>query len=88
MTEKEKEDKKMDIDNKNLENALNNNQSQDNDSSPQMSREMEIGFHQGALNTLASERAELVKMAQNVDKIMGMHIQRLEQLGVKVQQSE
>jgi argininosuccinate synthase len=55
---------------------------------PQMPKEMEIGFLQGALNTLANERIELIKMIQNVEKIMGMHIQRLEQLGVKVQTNQ
>jgi len=48
-----------------------------------MSKEMEIGFHQGSLNTLASERIELLRIVQNVEKIMQMHIQRLEELGVK-----
>jgi len=83
----------MDINNENLENALNNSneapQAPTTDEvpqAPQMSREMEVGFHQGALNTLAAERQELFTMLQNVEKIMGMHIQRLEELGVKIQQ--
>ncbi|MDA3837230.1 MAG: hypothetical protein PF542_06440 [Nanoarchaeota archaeon] len=76
----------MDINNENLESALNNSaQPNETQQAPPMSAEMEIGFHQGALNTLASERAELNTMIQNVEKIMGMHIQRLEQMGVKVQ---
>jgi len=37
------------------------------------------------LNTLAAERAELITMIQKVEKIMGMHIQGLEALGIKVQ---
>jgi len=83
----------MDINNENLENALNNNeaqapeaQPQEQPAAPQMPREMEIGFHQGALNTLAAERQELYTMLQNVEKIMGMHMKRLEELGVNVQQ--
>jgi len=48
----------------------------------EMSREMEIGFHQGAINTLNKERSELIKMAQNVDSIMQAHAQRLQELGV------
>jgi argininosuccinate synthase len=52
---------------------------------PEMPKEMEIGFHQGALNTLVAERMELIQMIQNVEKILGMHIKRLEELGVKVQ---
>lgn len=51
----------------------------------QMSKEMEIGFHQGALNTLNKERGELLKMAQNVESIMQMHAQRLKELGVNIQ---
>lgn len=50
---------------------------------PTMSKEQEIGFHQGALNTLAAERNELVKMVGNVEAIMQMHVKRLEELGIK-----
>jgi argininosuccinate synthase len=82
----------MDINNENLENALSSTEAPQapvqNAEAPQMPKEMEIGFHQGALNTLSAERAELMTMIQNVEKIMGMHIQRLEQLGVKMQKKE
>jgi len=44
----------------------------------------EIGFHKGALNTLAAERNELVKMVQNVEAIMQAHLKRLEELGVDI----
>jgi hypothetical protein len=50
----------------------------------EMSKEEEIGFHKGALNTLANERNELIKMAQIVEQIMSGHIKRLEGLGVKM----
>ncbi len=46
----------------------------------------EIGFHKGALNTLANERNELFKMLQNVEGIMQAHLKRLEELGVKIGQ--
>lgn len=49
-----------------------------------VSKEEEIGFHKGALNTLVNERNELLKMMQNVEAVMQAHIARLEQLGVKV----
>lgn len=52
---------------------------------PQMPKETEIGFHQGALNTLVAERNELFKMIQNVEAIMQMHLKRLEELGVKIE---
>lgn len=52
---------------------------------PKMSKEMEIGFHQGALNTLVNERNEVFKMIQNVEAVMQAHMKRLEELGVKIQ---
>lgn len=64
----------------NLEKALSSNQPEQ----PQMSPEMEIGFHQGALNTLVNERNELIKMVQVTEQIMQAHLKRLEELGVKV----
>ncbi|GAJ23304.1 unnamed protein product, partial [marine sediment metagenome] len=48
----------------------------------------EIGFHQGALNTLVNERNELFKMIQNIEAIIQAHLKRLEELGVKVQQKK
>ncbi len=77
----------MDLNKDNLENALGGkaNQPATQSEAPKMPKEMEIGFHQGALNTLAAERAELITMIQKVEKIMGMHIQGLEALGIKVQ---
>lgn len=67
----------------NLEKALNSKEE-----TPQISKEEEIGFHKGALNTLVSERAELFKMVQNVEVIMQAHLKRLEELGVKIQKQE
>ena len=69
----------MEIDKENLEKSLGENGSDAN-----MSPEMEVGFHQGALNTLVAERNELYKMIQNVEKIMNLHLKRLEELGVKI----
>lgn len=84
----------MEINKDSLENALNDGTSSAaptapeapaQPEAPQMPKEVEIGFHQGALNTLVAERNELFKMIQNVEKVMGMHVQRLEQMGVKVE---
>jgi len=47
---------------------------------------MEIGFHQGSLNTLINERNEFFKMIKNVEAVMQAHIKRLEELGVKIKQ--
>jgi len=61
--------------NDSLERALNSSKAstpqrkQTNEKMPQMSREEEIGFHKGALNTLVNER----------------NLKRLEELGVKIQ---
>jgi argininosuccinate synthase len=67
----------------NLEKAL-----ADKKEEPQLSKEMEIGFHQGALNTLVNERNELFRLIQQVEQIMQAHIKRLEDMGVKIKTSE
>ena len=51
----------------------------------ELPRDIEVGFHQGSLNTLINERNELVKLIQHVQRVMEAHIKRLEELGVKVQ---
>jgi hypothetical protein len=71
----------VEINKDNLEKAL----SLDKKKSPQMSKEMEIGFHQGALNTLVNERNELIKVITQVEQVMQAHLKRLEELGVKIQ---
>ena len=74
---------KVKTDLKDLEKALSG---KPKEKAPQMSREMEIGFHQGALNTLLAERNELIKMIGNIEAIMQAHLKRLEELGIKIQQ--
>ena len=70
----------------NLEEALGSETPKDvAKQAPQMPKEVEIGFHQGAITTLVNERNELLKMASNVEAIVQAHIKRLEELGVKVQ---
>lgn len=51
---------------------------------PAMSKEEEIGYHKGALNTLSNERNELAKIIHIVDTFIQGHLKRLEELGVKV----
>ena len=70
----------VEIDNQNLEEALNKKEPE----VPKMSKETEIGVHQGALNTLINERNELFKMIQNVEAVMQAHLKRLEELGIKI----
>jgi hypothetical protein len=64
----------------NLEKALGNTEKK----VPEMPKEMEIGFHQGALNTLINERNEMIRMIQQIEGVMQAHIKRLEELGVKI----
>lgn len=61
-----------------LEEALNKKES------PSISKEEEIGYHKGALNTLVNERNELVKIIQITEALMQSHLKRLEELGVKI----
>lgn len=77
----------MEIDPKGLEDALNSAKNSNNvDEVPksQMSEDEERGFHKGSLNTLVSERNELLKMVGNVEAIMQAHISRLKELGVEI----
>ncbi len=46
------------------------------------SREEQIGFHKGALSTLAKEREELNRMIATVEQLMHMHIKALKEAGV------
>ncbi len=76
----------MEIDKENLEKALAKDSKEK--SSQEMPKETEIGFHQGALNTLVNERNELFKMIQNIEAIMQAHLKRLEELGVKIEKKK
>lgn len=49
------------------------------------SKEEQIGFHKGALSTLAKEREELVRMTGIVEQLMQMHVKALQELGVDLQ---
>lgn len=50
-----------------------------------MKKDEQIGFHKGALTTLAKERVELVKMIQVVEQLMKLHIENLKKLGVDIE---
>ena len=49
------------------------------------SRDEQIGFHKGALTTLAKEREEMLKILSIVEQLMQMHIKGLQELGVDLQ---
>ncbi len=74
----------MEIKKDNLEKALTGK----SEKTPELSKDMEIGFHQGALNTLINERNELIKVIQQVENVMQAHMKRLEELGIKIKTSE
>ena len=50
-----------------------------------ISKEEQVGFHKGALTTLAKEREEMLKILSIVEQLMQMHIKNLQELGVDLQ---
>jgi len=53
-----------------------------------ISKEEEIGFHKGAIQTLVNERNEIVRIIQVTESLIGQHLQALEKLGVKIEKKE
>ena len=53
--------------------------------SKEVGKEEQIGFHKGALATLAKEREEFLKILSIVEQLMQMHIKNLQDLGVDLQ---
>ena len=51
----------------------------------QESKDEKIGFHKGALATLAKEREEMLKILNIVEQLMQMHIKELKDLGVDLE---
>jgi hypothetical protein len=45
----------------------------------------QVGFHKGALTTLAKEREELMRMLSIVEQLMQMHIKALKELGIDLE---
>ncbi|MEE9525992.1 MAG: hypothetical protein V3V78_05295 [Candidatus Woesearchaeota archaeon] len=52
-----------------------------------VSNDEQIGFHKGALATLAKEREEMMKILQIVEQLMQMHIKGLKDLGVDLEKA-
>jgi hypothetical protein len=50
----------------------------------QSSNDEQIGFHKGALSTLAKEREEMIKILSIVEQLMQMHVKQLKELGVDI----
>ncbi len=51
----------------------------------QMEKQEQIGFHKGALTTLAKERQEMTRVLTIVEQLMQMHIAELKNLGVDLE---
>ena len=49
------------------------------------SEEEQIGFHKGALSTLAKEREEMIRILKIVEQLMQLHIKSLKELGVDLE---
>ena len=50
-----------------------------------LGREEQIGFHKGALTTLAKEREEMLKILSIVEQLMQLHIKGLKDMGVDLE---
>lgn len=50
-----------------------------------MAQEEQIGFHKGALTTLAKEREELQRILGIVEQLMQAHVKALKDLGVDLE---
>ncbi len=48
-------------------------------------KDEQIGFHKGAVSTLAKERQELIKMITIVDQLLQAHLSALKELGVDLE---
>ncbi len=51
----------------------------------QSTKDEQVGFHKGALATLAKEREEMMKILGIVEQLMQMHIKELKDLGVDLE---
>lgn len=45
----------------------------------------QVGFHKGALTTLAKERQELGRLLAIVEQLMQMHVKALKDLGIDLE---
>jgi hypothetical protein len=50
-----------------------------------VSKDEQVGFHKGALSTLAKEREEMMKILNIVEQLMQMHVKALKDLGVDLE---
>ena len=50
----------------------------------EISKEELIGYHKGSINTLISERNELLKIVQITEQLIKAHVKELEGLGINI----
>ena len=50
-------------------------------------KEEQVGFHKGALTTLAKEREEMLRILRIVEQLMQMHVKSLKDLGVDLEKA-
>ncbi len=48
-------------------------------------KDEQIGFHKGALSTLAKEREEMLRILGIVEQLMKFHIKALKELGIDIE---
>jgi len=53
-----------------------------------MSRDEQIGFHKGSINTLMAERNELLKIVNITESLINAHIKELEEMGIKIEEKK
>ncbi|MBD3164956.1 hypothetical protein GF323_07190 [Candidatus Woesearchaeota archaeon] len=49
------------------------------------SKDEQVGFHKGALSTLAKERDEMLKILKIVEQLMQLHVRSLKDLGIDLE---
>ena len=50
-----------------------------------MANEEQIGFHKGALTTLAKEREELIRIISITEQLIQAHLKALKDLGIDLE---
>jgi len=53
-----------------------------------MSKQEQIGYHKGSINTLVAERNELLRIVSVTESLIQAHAKELEKLGVKLDASK
>ena len=54
------------------------------DMAEKVSKDEQVGYHKGALTTLAKEREEMMKILNIIEQLMRMHLKSLKELGVEI----